>query len=423
MSGGAAQGASGGAEAAGQGQGGEPTVLDDGFTPEERAQFAEMERDPAPGTGADAGDSTQQGQGDGAGGAGQQQAGADGAGAGKQIAGDDDDEDEEHGGEGQQAQTGQQGQTGQERQPRRVNFNKYARMEQRATEAEKRATELQEMFTRTDERLKLLNEALNGAGKRQQEKNEQQDPEPDPEKDIFGWVQWSRRQMTSMQQMLQQQGQREQASNEEVQVAETYKADARRFASDPNNENGKHFGQAYNFLMNQRVAELALYHYGVEAMKDDGSIDKTKLTADQMRRVLADVAAEERELVTNNIKANKSPAAAIYQMARTRGFRPPAPQQAGAGAGAGAQNGAGTGKAPGGLDGSQGRRVPNVADEIAGVRNRQAAAMSLSQGAGSPGQQALTPERLANMSQAEFDDLMEQIGDSGFQRLMEGGTP
>lgn len=447
MSDGAAQGADGGAAAAR-----EPTVLDDGFTPEERAAFAEMEAaDQAANTGggdaggaaADQGGAAAAAVAGGEGKAGGAAEGAAGAAAGnqagKQIASDDDDADDEAaaGAQGQQGQAGQDG----NRPPRRVNWNKYAREKERADTAEKRAKDMEEMFTRTDERLKLLNDALSGANQRKQEQAENQDPEPDKEKDAFGWMNWAGRQLANMQKLVSEQTQSRQASNDEQAVADSYVTDVRRFIADPENKDGKNFAGAYTFLMDQRMGELALYYYSLDIVSDDGKVDKTKLSVDQERRLKAEIAAEERELVTNAIAAKQSPAMAVYRMARARGFRPVAAAAAGAangaGAGAGAANGAGGGKAPGSLaegaggatNGQQGGQArqpgqtqPSVAEEIAKVRNGQAANVSLSNGAGSPGQQTLTPERLANMSQAEFNELMETIGDAGFQRIVEGAT-
>lgn len=430
MSNGAAQGAGNGAAAA------EPTVEDDGFTAEERAQFAEMEGatsdEPGAGAGGDGGEANAGDGAAGGAGAGAGAEGAAGAAGGKTIASDDDDDDEP----GQAAAGGQQGQdqNGQARQPRRVNYNKYQKMEERALQAEKRATEVQEMFSRTDERLKLLNEALSGAGKTEQAKNENADPEPDKTTDVFGWMDWAGRQMQNMHKLVTETSQRStqqaQVSEAERVVADTYIGDVRRFVADKENPNAAHFAPAYQFLMDQRTGELALYHFGLDIVSDDGKVDYSKLKPEQERKIKADISAEERELVQNAIAGKQSPASAVFKMARARGFRPAPPQQAAQAAAGAAKAGEG-GKAPGslaeGAGGQQGgqqqgngQRQPSVADEIRRVREGQAANISLSQGAGSPGTQELTPQMVANMPQAEFDALMERIGEAGFARLMGG---
>lgn len=439
----AAQGA-GGAAAAGN-QGGEPTVQDDGFTPEERQQFAEMQS--ADSDGGDAGGAAgEQGgaaageQGAGAGAAAGDEAAkaAAAAATGKKVAGEEDDDDE--------PEAGQAGdQAGQQRPPRRVNWNKFQRMEERATAAERERDQFKETFARTDERLKLINEALSAGGKQQQKANEQEDPEPDREKDLFGWTSWASRQMANMSKLISGQQQEKQVSEEERTTANNYVEDVRRFVA--SEAEGKNFGNAYQFLMDQRMGTMAFYYFGKNIVQDDGKLDLTQLSVEQVNKLKAEIAGEERELVTTMLAQKQSPAKAVYQMARLAGFRPAAVAAGGQQAGAGAGNGAGGGKAPGSLaegaggagqgqgggqarpgqgtqGGNQGNQgaQPNVAEEIARVRNGQAANMSLSNGAGSPGQQTLTPERLANMSQAEFSALMEQIGDQGFQRIVEGSA-
>lgn len=440
MSGAAAQGAEGGSAAANN----QPTAVDDGFTAEERAQFEAMERgvdgqvDDGAGGGSDA---DQSGGADG--GQAGAQAGADAAAAaaGGKVIVEEDDDDEGADAQGAGAQQGQQNADGTQRPPpRRVNYKKYERVEKERDDLKKERDDLKTMFARADERMKLITEALSGENKAKQAAAEDADPEPDKEKDVFGWMNWAGRQMANMQQMVKEQRQQTEVSGEERRTADTYVADVQRFVgADPN---GKNFGPAYNFLMTQRYAELALFHFGKDLVDDaTGAVDLTKLTGPELAKVKADTAAEERELVTGALARGESPAASVYRMARTRGFRAQAAQN-GAASGQqgaqGAQNGAGGTKAPGNLaDGAQGgsggqqqgrqngangngQQQPNVADEIRKVREGQAASVSLSNGAGSPGQQALTPERLANMSQDEFNAMMEDMGDGAFRRLMGG---
>lgn len=373
MTTGAAQGGSATAAA-------EPTTGHDGFTDEERSQFEQMQKgesgtpEPAAGEGDQAG----------AGGAEkpadqQKQHEKPAAAAGAEPGDDDDDE----------AKPGEEKQS-----PRRVNYNKFARMEDRAKKAETELATTKENFARLDERIKLLNEALTP---QERAKQEEEDPEPDPEKDIFGWVNWSRRKIAVLEQNYKGMQQGQQASQEEVQIANSYIDDARTFQStEPN------FAHAYQWLMANRTYELAQYFFGKDLAEEGASLNQQ-----EANRIKQAIAAEERDLVAEALKSGQSPAKRIFGLARARGFRP----QASAAGGAQQQNGAAQTKpgqqngqaAPGSL-----AAKPNVADEIGRIRKGSEAALSLSQGGGAPAG-ALTPERLVNMSQEEFDAIVDRL--------------
>lgn len=385
MSGAAAQGADGAAAA-------DPQIdeIDDGLTPEERTQFDDMKKaTDAPAEGGDPPADAAPAEGG---------KGGNAAGVAAAAAADDDDDDD---GEVAPAKPGADGKP----PPRRVNYNKYRRVEERAVTAEKALQETRDSQTRLDERLRLLNEAL--TPKEAAAAADDEDPEPDPEKDIFGHARWQGRQIKRLTDVIQESRQTSAARDEEAQVANTYVEDARNFqATEPT------FIPAYQFLMANRTYELAEYYFGKD-LAEEG----VKLTPQEHAQIKNAIADEERELATQAIKAGQSPAQRIFKLAKARGFRPPAKPAAAAAAAADPKNVA---KVPGSLADpvKPGSAKPSVTEEIKNIQ-RGAASRSLSEGGGAPAN-PLTPERLANMPQDEFDAFMDALSPTEQRRAMGG---
>jgi hypothetical protein len=394
----------------------EPIVEDNGFTPEEQAQFDSMRQDSPP-------------QGDGVAPPApadppQPAPTVDPAAAAPPVAADGaDDEDDEAEPPAAQppAADGKPAQ-----QPRRVAFGKYQRLKDRA---EKTAAELaaekaerakdRETQARLDERLRLINEALTAPPATEKP---DEDPEPDAEKDIFGWVQWKKRDDARLRQQFDELRQGRQAETADSELFNNYRQEAEVFAQkEPN------FVPAYQHLMHSRTVELAQYYFG----KDLYDPNTVPLTAQEIGRIKATVANEEKQLVAEAFKTGQSPAARIMSMARGRGFKPPAPAAAnsaaptnGAAPAAPAANGGTPGApaaaVPGALsNGAAAPTAPNVKDEIAKIRDGQGAALSLSSGGGVP-TSPLTPERLANMNEEDFGHLMDSLSESKIKELMGG---
>lgn len=434
-------------------------LVDDGFSPEERAQFAEMEKatagdsagsDAAGAAGAegaagegDAADAAAAAasKGDGAAGAANAagdadagaaaKAGAAGAGAGDAEAeaeadtGEDDDDDGDEPAAG--AADGKVGADGQpaRRKKGRVSAKKYQDAEARATAAEARAAAAELTTARFDERMRILNEALT-TPKQKSGEAEDDDPKPDKEADAFAYMDWQERQLAKLAKRLDGVQQGTQHRDEAQTLASTYEGDARDYvAREPN------FGFAYNHLMQTRVQQLALYHFGVD-LTEPGA----KLDPQQVANIQRDIAAEEQGIVAAALRAKKSPAEAIYKMAKATGYRPKTKEQiaemmagargnggaapaAGAGAN-GANNGAGNG-ANGGKPAANGKAPAkvDVAAEIKRIKDGSEASVSLSNGGGSS-PSPLTPQRIANMTDAEFAELADNISPEEWQMLVEG---
>lgn len=301
--------------------------------------------------------------------------------------------------------------------PKRVSYNKYRRLEEER-KADKTALDtavaeknkLAENQARLDERLRLINEALQPAPAAQQD----DDPEPDPEADIFGHNAWLKRQLVKTQEMLtgrlEQIETGQQASIAEKQLAETYVEDAQRFsAKEPN------FGPAYSYLMQVRMAQLASFHFG----KDLTDPATPALTAQELSKIKSEVAREERQLVSTAIKNNKSPAAEVFRMAKMTGYRPAAAPVDPAQNGAAPANGAAGGAPAAAAAPSNGAAKPSVKSEIDRIKTAQSASVSLSHGGGSPAP-TLDAHKLANMPEEEFGALLDQMSRGELRRIMGG---
>lgn len=262
--------------------------------------------------------------------------------------------------------------------PQRVSYHKFRREEGRRKEAEKALAELNERYTRGDERLKLLTEALTP----KEADKAKEDPEPDPEKDLFAWIQWSKRDSARLREELKAARQGVDQTQQTIQQRDaadglktTFQQDAVRFA-----QTTPDFVHAYNHMFNVRGAMLEDQGYQPE----------------QIRQI---VAREERELVQRAVQAGKSPAEMIYQMAGRFGYQKPVPQ---AGDTAGDAKPAADAKPNGGGE----TKKPSVTEEIARIKAGQEAGKTLS-GAGGAANE-LSVEGLVSMSEEEFAALLRK---------------
>lgn len=388
---------------------------DDGFSAEERAQFDAMRAEPtapadlapdaAPEASADAAAAD-------AGGAAPAKDGAitDAPDASAAPSGEGEDDGDDEAAAGADA-----------KKPRRVSYSKFERevsaRDKRIAELEKSTREDSEAKARLDERMRIINEALTPKEKAEQK---DEDPEPDPETDIFAHNAWLKREMLRHSERSEaaikelREGRQQEQAQTEVQRA--YEDDATAFVRrEPN------FAPAYQFLMANRISELAVYFFG-----KDMTAEGATLTPQELNRIRQTIQNEENQLVAGALKDGKSPAERIFSLARARGFRPPPPA---AKNGNGADHDAkpnGNGRdAPGNLAeaaaaASAGKPANgSVKDEIERVRKGAESSLSLSQGGGAPAM-ALTPEKLANMPQDEFDALMAQLSPAEQRRAMGG---
>jgi hypothetical protein len=375
---------------------------DDGFTPEERAQFQEMQTttsgpapvDPVPAT--------------------PEPAPVAAAPAVAPAAADDDDDEP-----APAPIPGAPPVPADQQHPRRVSWSKYSRetdeLRKKVEAAEGTIAQQRVNQAKLDERLAIINEALT-APPQQAAQPADDDPEPDPNEDIFGHNAWLKRQLVRTNQRMEEfttaQEQRQQASDENTNLNNSYLQDANTFAAkEPN------FVPAYQFLMESRVNELAHYFFGKD-LTEQGA----HLTPQEVKRITDEITAEERALVQNAVKGGRSPAQEVFKMARMRGFRPPAPA-AQAPAAAPATNGAAAPAArptaSAAPPAAAAPAAPSVTAELARIRNGQDAALSLSQGGGAPAV-TLDAARLANMPDDEFNALLDSMSESQRRAIMGG---
>lgn len=269
----------------------------------------------------------------------------------------------------------------QQKPPTRVSYHKFKRTEDRLKATDRELADLREKYARGDERLKLLAEALTVT--QPKEGAVEEDPKPDIEQDLYGYIKWQDRQIDRLGKQLEgtrgeigQTRETIQQRDEADGMKSTFQQDAVRFS-----QAAPDFLHAYNHLLNVRA----------------GTLEDQGYSPDQIQKFLA---TEERGLVKRALEANKSPAEMIYAMAQRFGYRKAdAPALNGA-----TQDGATAAEAKPAANGGSQNGKPTAAEILANVQKGQAAGKTLSGtgGTSSP----LSAESLANMSEAEFNELL-----------------
>lgn len=196
----------------------------------------------------------------------------------------------------------------------------------------------------------------------------------DPLEDIFGAYNALKQELSSLKQKFETSTEETRAQFEARQLQEAAVRDMSAFA-----QKQPAFLDAYQYLVGQRHKELEAM--GVEPGRRDGIVAK-----------------EARELITEALKGKVSGAERIYKLAQARGF---------------AAKAAGTN---GALD-------PKASAEIERINKGQAAAASL-RGAGgaSSVSEAITAQKLANMSDGDYSQARREYvakhGTSAWNKLL-----
>lgn len=287
--------------------------------------------------------------------------------------------------------------------PQRVNYRKYKREMDRRSEAEKALAAERDKNARIDERLKLMIEAMNGQGQQQQRQDQQQQdgdeedlgPMPDPNVDIFKFAEWQAKKNVQLERALNGVTTHVVGTRADQTLERQYMGDIQAFA-----KTAPDFPQAYQHMMATRMVELALQQYDVD-LTEEGSA----LTREQYDAISAQVVNEEKRLAAAAIRQGKSPAKVLYGMAKARGYRKAAApaqdqqqqngQQQAAKPGNGAtQNGAQSGQ----------RRSP-VSEAVAAARKAAETNKSLSDAGGAP-ETNLTAQQVVSMNDEDFARFM-----------------
>lgn len=255
------------------------------------------------------------------------------------------------------------------------------RERRKATDAE--LTTLRERLARGDERLAVLTELMQGGADQAKGASgaaakggadvDPFDEEPiDPEDDVFGALRQAQRQNAALVKQMKEGAAAAKANQERASVASDYRSDALAFARETPD-----FGDAYNHL-------IAGMHRELEAM---GVTDESARNRS--------IAEREKAFASEVMASKKSPAAALYAVAKARGYVKAAP-----GAPAAASSAA-------------------VA-KLEAINRGKEVAVSLATSGGTAGGDGLTLEALSNMSEAEFAAVTRRLGKSGMARIMGG---
>jgi hypothetical protein len=262
---------------------------------------------------------------------------------------------------------------------------------------EKELREVREEAIANRERLRMLQEAAEHAMRRQQEpegpSNPLEEPDVDENVDLFAALQQERRRNKYLAEQQAQAATGIQKSAEERAMQEFAKADATAFAQEKPD-----FWHAYNHLLNARGRELEMYGMNRE-------------------QILAQVRAEEQQMIKLARQRNMRPSQYIYQLANLRGWNPAMMQQQQGQA----PNPAANGHAP--PPTQQPAPQPQAPSPAMQRMQQQAQTRqqftSLSGGGGSPAI-GFTAAALEAMTQAEFDAAVNSMNPSQLRALMGG---
>jgi hypothetical protein len=244
-----------------------------------------------------------------------------------------------------------------------IPYQKYARekkqlrtllksLETKLTETQgasaKERDEMRAKWERADERLKLLSEAMTPPAAEQVDA----DPEPDPNTDILAWVNWNRRENARLREAVSTTQTTVETTRAEQQLHDNYQRDVADYATNV----AKDWGPAYNHLLTTRATMLQQQGYPEP-------------------QIVQIIRNEERGLVQRAVKAGKRPAAMIYEMAKSMGYRTPAPVPDPAPVPAAAANGHANGNGAAAVPAAEAK--PSVVEEVERIQRGMAGSKSL----------------------------------------------
>lgn len=248
---------------------------------------------------------------------------------------------------------------------------KAEREARKAAEAE--LTRYRENYTRVDERLKMLSEAVSQPDPATVAPAPEEDAEIDPEQDVIAAVKQIGKTLKNIQTQTTDMRAQTDAERQTASLVSTYRQDSATFR-----QQTPDFMDAYNFLLAKREAQLKALGYG------DNDIRVTLYN-------------EEMNLASRALNMGQSPSQQIYALSQSMGYTKAAPvAPAASPAAAGAPAAPAAPAAP---------QAPSVTAEIDRIKAGQATSRSLSSGGGAAGEE-LSLEALANMPDKEFAKFM-----------------
>jgi len=304
--------------------------------------------------------------------------------------------------------------------PKTISWGRFQRELDKARKAAaaEATAPLQEQLTRAQqdqirltERVRIINEALSTQPPQPQPGAQDQNAPPanpfeeadiDPTEDYAAAVQQLQRRQRYQNESFNTVQEETAADRESREMRDTFVRDAEAFSR---TDEGAHWNEAYQHLKDSRITQICLGEFG----KDPNDPNEVFSQA-EVDRMVEIFNAEERWLVGKAIANKKSPAKAVYAMARTLGWKPPeaaAPAPAPrAAAPAAARPGAPAARAPAAPAPRQPPSARATLDELAAAVE---AGRSPSDGAGAPPASALTVESLLAMDDDEFGDLIDNL--------------
>lgn len=307
--------------------------------------------------------------------------------------------------------------TGKKPAPKTVSFGKYQR-ELKAERARVATLEAAERTARENniklaERVAIIQEALSQppapvVDPNAPPANPFDEDDIDPTVDYAASVQQIQRRQRFQREESTRVEQNVTESNEDREMRDTFTRDFQTYGA---TETGKDLPEAYQFLKDSRLTEIAISEFD----KDPNDPNEVWMPG-EIAKMVQMFNAEEKWVVGNAIKANKSPAAAIMKLARARGFKPAAPAPAARAAPAAPAAPArvpavrnGNGAAP--------PAAPSAAQALAELAAAKEAGKSLSDGGGAP-PQGLSAEMILALGDEEFADMVDNLPKHQLDALM-----
>lgn len=300
--------------------------------------------------------------------------------------------------------------------PRRISRNKFLAEQNARRDLERQLNERNVTQARLEERLTLLSQALQPAAE-DPAKAPKKAERPDPNTDIFAYIQWMEERHNEIAQKVTDYEQQIQVGQQEMTEQNRYINSMNKYAA-----NEPNFVQAYGYLLRARAAELMAPRYPQATVEQLWQAEIPDDIGEMIR-------AEERDLYKTAFQNERNPAAEIFRMAQLRGFRAPVQSQMesepapGAKANGNQRPGTALGGAP-----PNPRNVSQVQSQVTShpaptatnlveaIKRGQPAAQSLGNVSGNslpPQLNELTSEQLANMSEEEFAQVYNRLQANG----------
>jgi hypothetical protein len=237
-----------------------------------------------------------------------------------------------------------------------------------------RRKELEGKFNDTLQKLAVLEERWKSIQQPAGEEKAEEDPEPDPNKDIFAHNAWLKRQFErerkANEEWRQGQQKTQEQQQQDQQIATAWTRSVQQFQSkEPS------FPQAAQFLVDMRTKQLAAFGY------NEAQINQA-------------IDAEVKNATAWAVQQGKSPAEAVYEYAKASGFTPQEKPQ-------------------------DGERATDLPDQLKKVEQAQRSARTIASGGGKANVDPDSPEAIASMSDKEFEAwIAKPENERRFQRMM-----